>query len=161
MHAVDAGLDQAPRQGRQGIARVDGDGPILWFLCSWFSNGSESLGIYPHMQSSVCLFVLGTSRQTHHPFPLAFIVQNLKPTHGLPKQQRDGAQVRMARRVHLAHPLVLFRRPRRVVHVAQVVLALHVVLVLPHELVLVVELQEQCKELEELDNDLVVAFLGG
>lgn len=30
MNAVDAGLDQTTRQGRQGVAGVDGDGTILW-----------------------------------------------------------------------------------------------------------------------------------
>lgn len=46
-------------------------------------------------------------------------------------------------------------------HVPQVVLALEVVLVLAGELVLIVELEEQGEELEELDDDLVVAFLLG
>lgn len=90
---------------------------------------------------------------------MTFVIQDLKPTHGLAEQERDGAQISVAGGVHLPDQLILFRRPRGVVHVSQVVLALDVVLVLPDELILIVEFEKQRKELEKLDNDFVVTFL--
>lgn len=48
----------------------------------------------------------------------------------------------MAGGVHLPDLLVILRRPSRVVHVPQVVLALDVVLVLTHELVLIGEFKK-------------------
>lgn len=52
----------------------------------------------------------------------------------------------MAGAVKLADLLVLFWAARGIVHIAQVVFALDVVLVVTDELVLVRELEENCEE---------------
>lgn len=92
------------------------------------------------------------------PLPGALVVEDLERGDGLPEQQRHAAQVRVARRVQLADPGVLGRAARRVVHVAQVVLALVVVRVVSDEKVLVVEFEEDGKQAQQLHHDLRVAF---
>lgn len=96
---------------------------------------------------------------TYHPLPVPLAVEDLQPTHGLAEEQGDGAQVRMAGDVQLADLLVLVAGARGVVHVPQVVLAADVVLVVADQLVLVGELEEDGEEPQQLDDDLVVAFL--
>lgn len=123
--AVDARLDVAARERREGVARVDRDGAVLRL----------------------------------DPFPAALGVENLQGRDGLPEQQRQRAQVRVPGNVELGQALVLLGAARRVVHVAQVVLALDVVLVVPDQLVLVGELEQDGEQAQELDYYLFVAFL--
>jgi hypothetical protein len=64
----------------------------------------------------------------------------------------------VAWRVELANLLVNFRGSRCVVHVAEVVFTLDVVLVLFDELVFVGKFENDGEEAEELDDDFVVAL---
>lgn len=65
----------------------------------------------------------------------------------------------MTRCIHLTHKLVILGRTSRVVHVSQMVLALDIVLMLADELVLIGQLEEECKELQQFYNYLIMAFL--
>lgn len=95
------------------------------------------------------------------PLPLVLRVQDLQGRDGLAEEQREGPEVGVARHVHAAHLLVLLRAPRRVVHVAQVVLAFLVVEVVLDELLLVLELQEDGEDAEESEEDFLVDVLVG
>jgi hypothetical protein len=92
------------------------------------------------------------------PLPLLLRIQDLQSGDGLAEEKCDAAQVGMARRVQLAYLLVDFRRAGCVVHVAEVVFAFDVVLVVPDELVFVGQLQDDGEEAKELDDNFVVAL---
>lgn len=76
-----------------------------------------------------------------HPLPLALRVQDLQRCYRLAEQQRYGTEVRVAGPVQVAYLLVLFGAARCIVHVPKVVFPLHVIQVVPDQLVLVGELQ--------------------
>jgi hypothetical protein len=73
------------------------------------------------------------------PLPLLLRVQNLQSSDGLAEEKRDAAQVGVAWRVELADLFVDLRGAGGVVHVAEVVFAFGVVLMLFDELVFVGE----------------------
>lgn len=80
------------------------------------------------------------------PFPLALRVENLERGNRLTEEERDRAEVSVARRVQIADLLIVLGAARSIVHVPQVVLAFHIVLVVAHELVFVRELEEESEE---------------
>jgi hypothetical protein len=65
----------------------------------------------------------------------------------------------MAGDVQVGDLLVVLGVPGRVVHVSQMVLALDIVLVVIRELVLIGKLEKDCEEVEQLDDNFLVAFL--
>lgn len=65
------------------------------------------------------------------PLPLARRVLDLQRRYRLSEQQRHRAKVRVPRPVQVADQLVLLGAPRRVVHVAQMVLPLYIVQMVP------------------------------
>lgn len=80
------------------------------------------------------------------PLPLLLRVQNLQSSNRLAEEKRDAAQVSVAWRVELANLLVNLRGARCVVHVAKMVFAFDVVLVLFDELVFVGEFEDDGEE---------------
>ena len=93
-----------------------------------------------------------------HPLPLIPRVQNLKSRDRLPEQERHTPQIRMAGGVQLADLSILLGTAGGVVHIAQVVFTLDVVLVASDELVFVRQFEHDGEEGEEFDDDLGVAF---
>jgi hypothetical protein len=92
------------------------------------------------------------------PLPLLLRVQNLQSSDGLAEEERDAAQVSVAWRIELADLLVDFRGAGCVVHVAEMVFAFNVVLVVSDELIFVGDFEDDGEEAEELDDDFAVAF---
>jgi hypothetical protein len=92
------------------------------------------------------------------PLPLLLRVQNLQSSDGLAEEKRNATQVSVAWRVQLADLLVDFWRARRIVHVAEVVFAFDVVLMLFDELIFVGQFENDGEEAQELDDDFVVAL---
>jgi hypothetical protein len=92
------------------------------------------------------------------PLPLLLRVQDLQSSDWLTEQERDAAQVGVAWRVELADLLVDFRGAGGVVHVAEVVFAFDVVLVVLDELVFVGQFEDDGEEAEELDDYFIVAL---
>lgn len=90
---MDARLDKASRQRRQGIAGVDRDRSVHRLLFSRRQSPS-----YPAWAWE------GT---THDPLPVPLAVQDLKTADWLAEEQGDGPQVGVAGRVHVAHELVI------------------------------------------------------
>jgi hypothetical protein len=76
----------------------------------------------------------------------------------LAEEKRDAAQVGVAWRVELADLFVDLRGAGGVVHVAEVVFAFDVVLVVFDELVFVGEFEDDGEEAQELDDYFVVAL---
>lgn len=94
-----------------------------------------------------------------HPLPLALRVKDLQSCNGLAEKQSDSSQVGMAGAVQIADSSVLVCTAGCVVHVAEMVFAFGVVLVIADELVFVWEVEEDGKEAEELFDYFGVAFL--
>lgn len=92
------------------------------------------------------------------PLPLLLRVQDLQSSDGLAEEKRDAAQVGVAWRVELADLLVDFWGAGGVVHVAEVVFAFDVVLVVFDELVFVGQFEDDGEEAEKFDNYFVVAL---
>lgn len=93
------------------------------------------------------------------PFPLVLRVEDLQGGNRLTEQEGQRAKVCVSGDVQGAKLLVLLLASGGVVHVAEVVFALDVVLVGADELVFVGKFEEDCEEAEEFDYDFVVAFL--
>lgn len=93
-----------------------------------------------------------------NPLPLVLRVQNLQSSDGLSEKKRDTAEISVARRVKLADLAVQLWRASLVMHVAEVIFALHIVLVVFDELVFVFELKDDGEETEELHYDEVVTL---
>ena len=92
------------------------------------------------------------------PFPLLLRVQDLQSSDRLAEEKRDAAQVCVTGRVELADLLVQIGRAGCVVHVAEVVFAFDIVLMVSDELVLVGQFENDGKESKELDDYLIVAL---
>jgi hypothetical protein len=94
-----------------------------------------------------------------HPLPLSFGVENLKGSYRLSEKQSHSSQVSVAGTIQLADLLVLLGAASCVVHVAQVVLTLDVVLVVFDQLILIRKLKENGEEAEQLLYYFSMAFL--
>ena len=94
-----------------------------------------------------------------HPLPLALRVKNLQGCNGLAEKQSDCSQIGMAGAVQIADSSVLVCTAGCVVHVAEVVFAFGVVLMIADELAFVWEVEEDGEETEKLFNYFGVAFL--
>ena len=92
------------------------------------------------------------------PLPLSLRVQNLQSSDGLAEEKRDASQVGVAWRVELTDLLVDFWGAGCVVHVAEVVFACDVVLVVSDELVFVRQFEDDGEEAEELNDYFAVAL---
>lgn len=94
-----------------------------------------------------------------HPLPLAFGVKDLECCDGLAEKKSHCSQVCMTGTVQIADFLVLFWTAGCVVHVAEVIFALGVVLMVADQLVFVWEMEEDGEETEKFLDYFCVAFL--
>lgn len=94
-----------------------------------------------------------------HPLPLALGVEDLQRGNRLAEEKSEGSQVCMAGAIQIAYVFVDFLAARCVVHVAKVVFAFDIVLMVTDELVFVWELEENGEETEEFLDYFRVAFL--
>lgn len=92
------------------------------------------------------------------PLPPLLRVQDLQSSNWLPEEQCDTAEVSVSWRVQLADFTIQLRRAGGVVHVAEMILALDIVLVLLDELVFVFEFEDDGKETQKLHYDKIVTF---
>lgn len=92
------------------------------------------------------------------PLPLLLRVQDLQSSDWLPEKQRDTSEISVSWRVELADLTVQLRRAGGVVHIAEMILALDIVLVLLDELVFVFEFENDGKETQKLHYDKIVTF---
>lgn len=83
-----------------------------------------------------------------HPLPFSLGVKDLKRSHWLSEKQSHSSQVGVTGTVQLPDLLVLLGATSRIMHVAQMVLALHIVQMVFDKLVLIWKLEENSEEAE-------------